>query len=116
MGRGHCREEFWQEVEQLHVDLRLAMTTPWSATLLFMGSILIGLGFAFSCAGDSAQLVTGDIAGWRAFDVATDCIGALCGVTGMAFVQAATARRRTVSFIVSAALVLTGLGIGIVTL
>lgn len=111
-----CIAAFFEEVDQLHVDLRKAMTTPWSATLLFGGCSLVGLGFVFSCLGDTFQLVTRDIAGWRTFDVVTDCIGALCAVAGMSFVQAATARRRTVSFVVSAALVVTGLGIGIVTL
>jgi len=111
-----CRRRFLQAVDQLHIDLHSAITTPWSATLLFAGSVLIGFAFAAGSAGDAAQLVSHHPEAWTAFDIVTDCIAALAGVTGMAFVQAATSRRRTASFLVSAALVLTGLGIGVVTL
>ena len=111
-----CRANFYAEVAKLHDDLRAAMTTPWSATLLFLGSILIGFGIVSLNAGEAAQLVTRNPEGWRTFDIVTNCAGALLAVTGMSFVQAATARHRTVSFMISAVLVLTGAGIGAVTL
>lgn len=111
-----CRRRFVRTVDQLHVDLNSAITTPWSATLLFAGSVLIGFAFAAGSAGDAAQLVSQHPEAWTVFDVVTDCLAAVAAVTGMAFVQAATSRRRTASFLVSAALVFTGLGIGVVTL
>lgn len=111
-----CRRAFLLAIECLHFDLSRAITTPWSATLLFAGSVLVGLAFACGSAGDAAQLVAHRPEAWQAFDVVTDCIAAILGVTGMAFIQAATSHRRTASFLVSAALVLTGLGIGVLTL
>lgn len=83
-------------VVRLHVDLRRAIVSPWSALLLFVGSAMIGFGYAF--------------------DVGTDAIAAALSITGMSFVLAATAQRRTASFLVSAALIATGIGIGVVTL
>lgn len=115
-GRVRCRADFRATIEQLHVDLRSAMTAPWSASLLFVGSALIGFGFTFGCAGDMAKLISRAPQTWQAFDVVTDCIAAGMAVTGMAFVQAVTATHRTVSLMVSIGLVLTGLGIGVVTL
>ena len=111
-----CIAAFVAAIDQLHVDLRSAMVTPWSATLLFSGSALIGWAFALGSSGDAAMLVSRHPAGWEVYDVVSDCFAAISGVTGMAFIQAATARRRTASFMVSAALVATGLGIGVVTL
>lgn len=46
----------------------------------------------------------------------SDCIAALMSITGMAFIHAATSQRRTASFFVSGALIVSGLGIGLVTL
>ncbi|MEH3046516.1 hypothetical protein [Sphingomonas adhaesiva] len=114
--KAHCIAAFVASIDQLHVDLRSAMVTPWSATLLFSGSVMIGVAFALGSSGDAAMLVSRHPAGWEVYDVVTDCIAAILGVTGMAFIQAATARRRTASFMVSAVLALTGLGIGVVTL
>ncbi|WCP71540.1 hypothetical protein [Sphingomonas hankookensis] len=111
-----CRRQFVGTLDQLHRDLNAAITTPWSGTLLFAGSFLIGIGFASGCAGDVLQLLSKNAKAWDAFDVVTDCIAALLSITGMAFVHAATSRRRTASFFVSGALVASGLGIGLLTL
>jgi hypothetical protein len=115
-GRRICRTRFLQVVDQLHVNLNQAITTPWSGTLLFAGSVLIGLGFFFGSSGDAAQLVSRHPEAWKSYDIATDAIAAAISVTGMSFVHAATARRRTASFLVSFALIATGIGIGVVTL
>lgn len=103
-------------VVKLHVDFRRAIVTPWSAPLLFIGSAMIGFGYAFGSSGDAAKLVSHTPDAWNAFDVATDAIAASLSITGMSFVLAATAQRRTASFLVSAALIATGIGIGVVTL
>lgn len=103
-------------VVRLHVDLRRAIVSPWSALLLFVGSAMIGFGYAFGASGDAAKLVSHTPDAWNAFDVGTDAIAAALSITGMSFVLAATAQRRTASFLVSAALIATGIGIGVVTL
>lgn len=107
---------FVRSVVRLHIDFKSAIVTPWSAPLLFVGSALIGLGYAFGSCGDAAQLVSHNPSAWAAFDVATDAVAAILSITGMSFVLAATAQRRTASFLVSAALIGTGIGIGVVTL
>jgi hypothetical protein len=114
--RRACLRAFRHVVDQLHVDLAAAIQTPWSATLLFGGGTLIGLGYLIGSLGDAARLVSRNPQAWLPFDVTTDCIAAFVAVTGMSFALAATARRRTASFMVSGALILTGAGIGWVTL
>lgn len=107
---------FIRSIVKLHVDFKGAIVTPWSAPLLFVGSALIGFGYAFGSAGDAMQLVSRNPESWKAFDVATDAIAAVLSITGMSFVLASTSQRRTASFLVSAALIGTGIGIGVVTL
>jgi len=111
-----CAAHFRAVVDQLHAALITAIKTPWSATLLFAGSVLIGLGYFSGSLGDAARLVSTHPETWIAFDVVTDCIASVLAVTGMSFVQAAFSRHRTASFLVSGVLILTGLGIGVVTL
>lgn len=111
-----CRRRFVDTIAQLHLDLNAAITTPWSATLLFAGSMLTGVAFFSGSLGDAAKLVAHKPEAWTGFDLVTDCIAAVLAVTGMAFIQAATSRRRTASFLVSAALIGTGLGVGYFTL
>lgn len=113
---GECRDRLVASIDALHLQLNQAITTPWSGTLLFAGCVLIGLGYAFGSAGDAVLLVSDQPDRWQAFDVAGDCSAAVLAVTGMSFVHAATAHRRTASFLVSGVLVLTGLGIGVLTL
>lgn len=115
-GRMRHGRAFVRSVVKLHVDFRRAIVTPWSAPLLFIGSAMIGFGYAFGSSGDAAKLVSHAPDAWNAFDVATDAIAAALSITGMSFVLAATAQRRTASFLVSAALIATGIGIGVVTL
>lgn len=107
---------FVRAVVRLHVDFKRAIVTPWSAPLLFVGSALIGFGYAFGSCGDALKLVSRNPAAWEAFDVATDAVAAVLSITGMSFVLASTSQRRTASFLVSAALIGTGIGIGVVTL
>ncbi|KQM56704.1 hypothetical protein ASE69_03565 [Sphingomonas sp. Leaf208] len=111
-----CKIRFVRAVDILHLDLNRAITTPWSGTLLFAGSVLIGLSYFFGSSGDAAQLVSRYPETWKSYDIATDAAAAVMSVTGMSFVQAATAQRRTASFLVSGALIATGIGIGVVTL
>jgi len=102
-------------VDQLHVDLVAAIVSPWSATLLFGGAALIGLGYAAGAIGDVARLVSAEPRAWDLFDVVSDCVAAILAVTGMSCVLAATSDQRRASFGVSLILVLTGVGIGWVT-
>lgn len=111
-----CRIRFVRAVDILHLDLNRAITTPWSGSLLFAGSVLIGLGYFFGSSGDAVQLVSSHPDAWKPYDITTDALAAVMSVTGMSFVQAATAQRRTASFLVSGALIATGIGIGVVTL
>lgn len=113
---GACRDRFVAAIDALHLQLNQAITTPWSGTLLFAGCVLIGLGYAVGSAGDAAVLVSQHPERWQSFDVAGDCVAAVLSVTGMSFVHAATAHRRTASFLVSGVLVVTGLGVGVWTL
>jgi len=113
---GECRARFVAAIDALHLALNQAIITPWSATLLFSGCVLIGLGYAFGSAGDVAVLVARSPERWRDLDVTGDCIAAVLAVTGMSFVHAATAHRRTASFMVSGVLAFTGLGVGVLTL
>jgi hypothetical protein len=115
-GRTACARGFIRAVAKLHIDFRRAIVTPWSGPLLFIGSALIGFGYAFGSAGDAMKLVSRRPETWQAFDVGTDAIAAVLSITGMSFVLASTAQRRTASFLVSAALIGTGIGIGVVTL
>lgn len=110
------RIRFLRTIDTLHLDLNRAIITPWSATLLFCGSALIGLAYSLGSAGDAMRLVSRHPEAWTAFDVTTDAAAAVMSITGMSFVHAATAQHRTASFLVSGALIVTGLGIGIVTL
>jgi hypothetical protein len=114
--RHPCLRRIRLVVDQLHLDLNRAITTPWSATLLFAGSTLIGLGYFVGSLGDAIRLVSNAPESWATFDIVTDCLAAGAAVTGMAFVQAATSQRRTASFLVSGVLILTGTGIAVVTL
>lgn len=84
--RTECRARFRASVDQLHIDLITAIKTPWSATLLFAGSVLIGLGYFFGSAGDAARLVSTRPDHWIPFDVVTDCIASVLATTGMSFV------------------------------
>jgi hypothetical protein len=114
--RSQCHARLRAAIDQLHVDLVTAIKTPWSATLLFAGSVLIGLGYFSGSLGDAARLVSAHPRQWIAFDVVTDCIAAVLAVTGMSFLLAAFSHHRTASFLVSGVLIVTGLGIGVVTL
>jgi hypothetical protein len=111
-----CRIRFVRAVDLLHLNLNMAITTPWSGSLLFAGSVLIGLGYFFGSSGDAVQLVSRHPEAWKSYDITTDALASIMSVTGMAFVQAATAQRRTASFLVSGVLIATGIGIGVVTL
>lgn len=114
--RRACRARFRATVDQLHADLVSAIKTPWSATLFFLGCMLIGGAYSFGSMGDAARLISTRPDAWTGFDVATDCLAAILSVTGMAFVMAGFSRHRTASFLVSGVLVFTGLGIAVVTL
>ncbi|WP_294195854.1 hypothetical protein [uncultured Sphingomonas sp.] len=114
--RRACRAHFRATIDRLHVDLVTAIKTPWSATLFFLGCMLIGAAYTFGSMGDAARLVSAQPDAWTGFDVTTDCFAAILSVTGMAFVMAGFSRHRTASFLVSGVLVITGLGIAVVTL
>lgn len=114
--RRMCRMRFRHAVDELHDDLVGAIQTPWSATLFFSGCVLVGLSYLSGSLGDAIRLVSTRPDSWVAFDVITDCIAAMMSVTGISFIMAAFSKHRTASFLVSTVLILTGLGIAVVTL
>lgn len=115
-GREKCREHFSEEVAALHVRLRDAMTTPWSAPLLFVGAALLGAALVSDAVGDLAAAVTSRPDTWSHVKMWGDCFADAGGVTGMSFIRATFAERRTASFGVSLGLFLTGVGIAVATL
>ncbi len=52
-----CRRRLIASLDQQFTELLIAITTPWSVALLFLGMALIGGGLAFGSVGDVAQLV-----------------------------------------------------------
>lgn len=114
--RRRCRLRLRMVVDKLHDDLVDAIQTPWSALLFFSGCTLVGLSYLSGSLGDAIRLVSVQPDAWRVFDITTDCIAAVLSVVGISFVMAGFSRHRTASFLVSGVLILTGLGIAVVTL
>jgi hypothetical protein len=106
-----CMRMISNSMDRLYMRLLSAVTTPASATLLYGGFTLIGLGLSMTTSGAILRLVDyrayiADILRWTGTPIA---------VVGISCVMAAISSRRTLSMWVSAALILAGLGIGVVT-
>lgn len=110
-----CQRRFQAAMDGLHLDFFAAVTSPWSVALLTGGMGMIGLGLSLGSVGDIAQLVSTHPTLLNAFDRGSDCASAVFLCSGMAMVLAALSKRRTLSTIISAGFLLTGLGVGIVT-
>lgn len=106
-----CIAKIGNAMDRLYLRLLAAITTPASATLLYGGFTLIGLGLSMTTSGAILRLVDyrayiADILRWAGTPIA---------VVGISCVMASISNKRTLSMWVSAALILAGLGIGVVT-
>jgi hypothetical protein len=110
-----CRKQFMASVDRQYAELLIAITTPWSVMLLFVGMVLLGLGLSFGSVGDVVQLVARAPGRWDGLDRVMDLAGAVAMCTGMAAVHAAVTKRRSLSLIISAGFALMGVGIGVVS-
>lgn len=110
-----CRRRLMTSLDKQYTELLIAITTPWSVMLLFLGVVLIGLGLSFGSVGDVAQLVARSPGRWNGFDRGMDLAGAIGLSTGMAAIHAAITKRRSLSLIISAGFALMGVGIGVVS-
>jgi hypothetical protein len=113
--RRECRRRLLDSLDKQYTELLIAITTPWSVMLLFIGMVLIGTGLSLASVGDIAQLVARRPENWSAFDRGMDLTGALLMCTGMASTHAGITKRRSLSLILSFAFTLIGVGIGVVT-
>ncbi|MDB5733210.1 MAG: hypothetical protein JWQ03_3105 [Variovorax sp.] len=110
-----CWRRLVRSMDEQFLELMIALTTKWSAVLLFGGMGSIGFGMAFGSAGDVAQLVADRPTLLNIYDRGMDCICALLVCFGMAAVLAALSKRRTMSSAISLGFMITGLGVGLVT-
>lgn len=106
-----CMRMISNAMDRLYMRLLSAVTTPASATLLYGGFTLMGLGLSMTTSGAILRLVDyrayiADMLRWGGTPIA---------VVGISCVMASISNKRTLSMWVSAALVLAGLGIGVVT-
>ena len=110
-----CRRRLMASLDKQYTELLIAITTPWSVMLLFLGMVLLGAGMSFGSIGDVAQLVARVPGRWSGFDRGMDLTGAVFMCTGMASVHAAVTKRRSLSLIISLGFAIMGVGIGVVT-
>lgn len=110
-----CRKRLVASIDRQYTELLIAITTPWSVALLFLGIIFLGLGLSFGSLGDVAELVAKVPGRWTAFDRSMDMLGAVLMCVGMASIHAAVTKRRSMSLAVSIGFAIMGVGIGIVT-
>ncbi|RYG88818.1 MAG: hypothetical protein EON59_03245 [Alphaproteobacteria bacterium] len=113
--RIECRRRLLSSLDKQYTELLIAITTPWSVMLLFMGMVMLGCGLSFASIGDIAQLVARAPDKWAAFDRGMDLTGAMLMCTGMASIHAAITKRRSLSLVLSFVFTLIGVGIGVVT-
>lgn len=113
--RAECRRRLFDSLDRQYTELLIAITTPWSVMLLFLGVLLLGGGLSAASIGDVAQLVARAPERWSAFDRGMDLTGALLICTGMAAIHAAITKRRSLSLVLSFVFTLIGVGIGVVT-
>ncbi|NML13058.1 hypothetical protein HHL08_23505 [Sphingobium sp. AR-3-1] len=113
--KAFCRKRLIASLDKQYTELLIAITTPWSVMLLFLGMLLIGTGLSFGSVGDVAQLVARSPGRWDGFDRGMDLAGAVSMCTGMASVHAAVTKRRSLSLLVSTGFALMGVGIGVVS-
>jgi hypothetical protein len=110
-----CRKRLIASLDRQYTELLIAITTPWSVVLLFLGMGLIGIGLSCGSIGDVAQLVARQPGRWEAFDRGMDMAGALGLCGGMAAIHAAVTKRRSLSLFISFGFAIMGAGIGAVS-
>jgi len=108
---GRCFEPVEQELDRVYIRLLSALTTPASALLLYAGVTLAGAALAGMFASGILRLMhyglqAADILRWTLTPIF--CVG-------IALLRAAISPRRTLSAWISGALILAGIGIGVVT-
>lgn len=113
--RAECRRRLIASLDRQYTELLIAITTPWSVMLLFLGMVLLGCGLSFGSVGDIAQLVARAPDKWAGFDRGMDLTGAFLMCTGMASIHAGVTKRRSLSLLLSFLFTLIGVGIGVVT-
>jgi len=113
--RADCRRRLLASLDRQYSEMLIAITTPWSVTLLFLGVVLLGGGLSLGSLGDVVQLVARSPNRLEGFDRGLDLGGAVLMCSGMAGIHAAITKRRSLSFLTSCCFAVTGLGIGVVT-
>lgn len=113
--KASCRKRLVASLDRQYTELLIAITTPWSVMLLFMGIAALGTGLSLGSVGDVAQLVAWTPERWDSFDRSMDFAGAILMCLGMAAIHAAVTKRRSLSLIISTAQALMGIGIGVVS-
>lgn len=113
--RAACRKRLLASLDRQYTELLIAITTPWSVFLIFLGVALLGTGLSFGSVGDVAQLVAKSPARWDGFDRGMDLAGAIFMCTGMASIHAGITKHRSLSLFISAGFALMGVGIGVVS-
>lgn len=112
---GHDRRrEIVQAMDTMQFRFSIALCTPWSITLLFLGLACIGVAVSFVSGGDVMMLVARQPERWVNADRYLDWVGSMLFGLGSAAALAAMSKRRTASFLVSTGFAITGLGIGII--
>lgn len=112
---GHDRKrELVAAMDTMQFRFSIALCTPWSITLLFIGLALIGVAVSLVSTGDVMILVARIPGQWINTDRYLDWLGSALYGLGAALVLAAMSQRRTASFLVSTGFAITGLGIGII--
>lgn len=114
LSREERRRELTYAMDMLYFRYEIALCTPWSILLLFIGLGMIGVALSFVSSGDIMMLVARYPERWVLHDRYLDWIGTLLFGLGSALTIAATSKRRTASFLVSTGFAITGLGIGII--
>ncbi|WBH17039.1 hypothetical protein [Sphingomonas radiodurans] len=113
--RTACRRRLIASLDRQYTELLIAITTPWSVMLLFVGMVTIGAGLAVGSVGDVVQLVAMSPAHWDGFDRSMDMASAVGLCVGMAAVHAAVTKHRSLSLVTSLGFALMGVGIGAVS-
>jgi len=114
MSKAKRRDEVYWALDSIKLRFAIALCTPWSLTLLFLGLFAMGMGMSFGSTGDVMMLVSRTPDRWTNIDRYLDWISAISGCVGMATVLAALSKKRTASVLISSGFAITGLGIGVI--
>lgn len=110
-----CARAFGNTLDAIYLRLVSALTTAASATLVYVGILLTGIGLAVGSMGNVLRYITFRPEALADHAQASSALAIIFIVVGMSCTIAAVSRRRTASLIMSAGFVLAGLGVGVVT-